>query len=86
MFSQAKCLWLYAYSSQSRQPINLSRRVSRGSHNDAESRVGNISIHLLGFRIQCDVKVHFEHDFESFDALSCFIHERPTCLFIVCDR
>ena len=86
MFSQAKCLWLYAYSSQSRQPINLSRRVSRGSHNDAESRVGNISIHLLGFRIQCDVKVHFEHDFESCDALSCFIHERPTCLFIVCDR
>ena len=76
-----KCLWLYDYSSRSERPINLSRRVSRG---DAETRVGNIFIYLLSFRIQCDVKVHFQHDFKFCAALSCFVHERLMSLFIVC--
>ena len=76
-----ECLWLYDYSSRSERPINLSRRVSRG---DAETRVGNIFIYLLSFRIQCDVKVHFQHDFKFCAALSCFVHERLMSLFIVC--
>ena len=28
--------------------------------------------------------VHFQHDFKPCGALSCFIHERLTSLFIVC--
>ena len=74
-------MWLYDYSSRSERPLNLSRRVSRG---DAETRVGNIFIYLLSFRIQCDVKVHFQHDFKFCAALSCFVHERLMSLFIVC--
>ena len=38
----------------------------------------------MGFRIQCDVKVHFQHDFEICGALSRFIYERLMSLFIVC--
>ena len=77
-------LWLYDYSSPSERPINLSWRVSRGSHSDAETRVGNISRYLLGFRIQCDVLVHFQHHFKICSALSRFTHERLMSLFIVC--
>ena len=62
----------------------MSRSVSRGSHSDAENGVGNISIYLLGFRIQCDVKVHFQHDFKISGALARFIYERLVSLFIVC--
>ena len=40
--------------------------------------------YLLGFRIQCDVKAHFQHDFKFCGALSCFVHERLMSLFIVC--
>ena len=62
----------------------MSRRVSRGSHSDAETGVGNISIYLLGFRNECDVKVHFQHDFKICGALALFIYERLVSLFIVC--
>ena len=79
-----ECLWLYDYSSLSERRINLSRCVSRGSHSEAETRVGNISRYHLGFRIQCDVMVHFQHDFKICGALSCFMHERLMSLFIVC--
>ena len=75
---------VYDYSSPSERPINLSRRGSRGSHSEAETQVGNISIYLLGFHIQGDVMVHFQHDFKICGALSCFIHERLMSLFIVC--
>ena len=60
-------------------------RVDRtATLSDAETRVGNISRYLLGFCIQSDVMVHFQHDFKLCGALSCFIHERLTYLFIVC--
>ena len=83
-FRITECLWLYDYSSPCERSINFSRRVSRGSHSDAETRVGNISRYLLGFRIQCDVMVHFQHDFKICGALSCFNHERLMSLFLVC--
>ena len=81
-----ECLWLYDYSSRSERPINWSRLVSRGSHSDAETRAGNISVYLLGFRIQCDVKAHFQHNFKFCGALSCFVRERLMSLFIVCQK
>ena len=62
----------------------MSRRVSRGSYSDAETGVGNISVCLLGFRVQCDVKVHFQHDFKICGALARFIYERLVFLLIVC--
>ena len=37
-------MWLYDYSWRNERPINLSRLVSRGSHSDAETRAGYISI------------------------------------------
>ena len=83
-FRITECLWLYDYSSPCERPINFSRRVSRGSHSDAETRVGNISRYLLSFRIQCDVMVHFQYDFKICGALSCFNHERLMSLFLVC--
>ena len=83
-FRITECLWLYDYSSPCERPINFSLRVSRGSHSDAETRVGDISRYLLGFRIQCDVMVHFQHDFKICGALSCFNHERLMSLFLVC--
>ena len=58
-------LWLYDYSSRNERPIIWSRLVSRGSHSDAETRVSNISRYLLGLRIQCEVKAHFQHDLNS---------------------
>ena len=69
-------IWLFLAK---RAPINFC-----GSHKDPETRVGNISIYLLGFRIQCDVKVNFQHDFKICGALSRFNYERLMSLFIVC--
>ena len=43
-----------------------------------------IFLYISGFRIQCDVKVHFQHDFKICGVLSRFIYERLMSLFIIC--
>ena len=44
-----ECLWLYDYSSPRERPVNLSRRVPRGSHSDAQRRSATQKLELAIF-------------------------------------
>ena len=58
-------IWLFFAKGAAYKFARAMYRVDRtATLSDAETRVGNMSRYRLGFRIQCDVMVHFQHDFK----------------------